>query len=343
MSSLNDQQKHLLFDYCLGLTSDEETAEVKALISSNEEAAEIHSKLKAALSPLDSMEPESCPDTLAERTVSRLNSAANSGRIQLEQLLAREQTKPIAVRSQFWWNLGKLTAAAAVIFIVLGTWFAPLDFARQRYQQYRCSKQLAGIFQGLSNYVSDNNGQPPAMALAAGTPWWKVGNQGKENCSNTRRMWLLVKGGYVKNPANFVCPGRYQGRAPQLGDCDVQKINDFPDKKYITYSVRISCPDEPCVLGNRPIMADSNPIFDGCEADSSTELRIRLDDELLVINSSNHNRRGQNVLFGDGSVRFTKGRYIGDDDIFTLQQMGQGFEVKGCELPSSESDNFLAP
>ncbi len=342
MSSLNNQQKQLLFDYCIGLTSDEEAAEVKALITSNKEAAEIHTKLKAALSPLDSIEFEPCPDELVEGTIWRVNSVANSGQRQLQQLLDKEQAQTVTNKSQFWWNFGKMAAAAAVIFFVVGTWFAPLDFARQRYRQYRCRGQLASIYKGLDNYISDYDGQQPFVATIAGAPWHKVGNQGKENCSNTRNIWLLVKGDYV-NPLAFICPGKSCAQALQFDSCDMQKYNDFPDRRYITYSIRIRCPNTPCILGNKPIMADSNPIFDGLGAESSTELKIRLDDKLLVINSGNHNRRGQNVLFGDGSVKFIEGRYISDDDIFTLQQMQPGFEVKGCELPSCESDNFLAP
>jgi hypothetical protein len=342
MSSLNDQQKQLLFDYCIGLTSDEETAEVKALIASNKEASEIYSKLKSALSPLDSIEFEPCPDELVEGTIWRVNNIANTGQLRLQQLLAKEQTQTVADKGHFWWNFGKIAAAAAVIFIVLGTWFAPLDFARQKYRQYRCSGQLASIFQGLKNYISDYDGQPPTVAIASGAPWWKVGNQGAENCSNTRNIWLLVKGNYV-NSADFVCPGKFRGRSIQFDSCDAQNYSDFPDRRHITYSIRIKCPNTPCMLGEKPIMADSNPIFDGLKAEPSAELKIQLDDGLLVINSGNHNRRGQNVLFGDGSVVFTKGRYLGDDDIFTLKQMHRGFEVKGCELPSSESDNFLAP
>jgi len=196
MSSLNDQQKQLLFDYCIGLTSDEETAEVEALIASNEKAAEIHSKLKAILSPLDSIEFEPCPDELVEGTIWRVNSIASSGQLRLQQLLAKEQKQ--AATGRFWWNFGKIAVAAAVIFFVLGTWFAPLDFARQRYRQYRCSNQLAGIFQGLGNYIADHDGQQPAVATTMGTPWYKVGHQGKENYSNTRNIWLLVKGGLCR-------------------------------------------------------------------------------------------------------------------------------------------------
>jgi hypothetical protein len=89
MSPLKDRQKQLLFDYCIGLTSEKQTAEAEDLISSNDEAAEIQSKLKAALTPLDSIKPATCPDDLAQRTILRLNNLARSSQIQLEQLLAR--------------------------------------------------------------------------------------------------------------------------------------------------------------------------------------------------------------------------------------------------------------
>ena len=63
------RQKELLFDYCVGVISEEETAKVKELISSNKEATKIHRKLKTALAPLESIRPESCPKLLAERTI----------------------------------------------------------------------------------------------------------------------------------------------------------------------------------------------------------------------------------------------------------------------------------
>ncbi|MGD8786404.1 MAG: hypothetical protein PVJ60_03190, partial [Phycisphaerales bacterium] len=62
MNRLNNEQKQLLIDYCIGLTSEQENAEAQALITSNEEAAKIHAKFKVALSPLDSLELEDCPD-----------------------------------------------------------------------------------------------------------------------------------------------------------------------------------------------------------------------------------------------------------------------------------------
>ncbi len=95
------------------------------------------------------------------------------------------------------------------------------------------------------------------------------------------------------------------------------------------------------MLGRKVLMSDLNPLFEKLPA-FSDPLELRLSKELLTANSINHNRRGQNVLFCDGSVKFVKTRRIGiaEDDIFTLQDTDV---YKGCEVPSREADTFLAP
>jgi len=344
MTSLGTEQKQLLFDYCIGLTSEERTAEAEALISSNQEAAEVHSKLKSAFSPLDSLKPEPCPDSLAEATIGRLNSLARSGQLQLEQLLATEQSRTVATRKHVWLKFAKVAAAAALILIAVGIWFAPLQFARAKYQQHQCRSQFSRIFDGIRQYISDHDGKMPEVARAEGAPWWKVAYPGKENQSNTRRVWLLVKGGYVK-PTNFVCTGWRQGGVLRFSTLEVEKYNDFPAREYITYSFQIRCRRAGNKVICRTIMADLNPLSERLPKDYSKSLKLRIDETLLNLNSINHNRRGQNVLFGDGSAKFIKVRRIGiaQDDIYTLQNMSSGCEVKGCETPSCESDAFLAP
>ena len=58
MTRLSSEQKELLFDYCMGLASSEQAVEAQALISSSEEAEEIHSRLRGALAPLETVEHE---------------------------------------------------------------------------------------------------------------------------------------------------------------------------------------------------------------------------------------------------------------------------------------------
>jgi hypothetical protein len=184
----------------------------------------------------------------------------------------------------------------------------------------------------------------PEVARAEGAPWWKVAYPGEENHSNTRCVWLLVKGGYVK-PVYFVCPARRRTSALQFATLQVEKYNDFPAREYITYSFQIRCPNAGKKTICRTIMADLNPLFEKLPKDYSKSLKLRIDEEQLNLNSINHNRRGQNVLFGDGSAKFMKVRRIGItlDDIYMLQEMSPGCEVKGCETPSCETDAFCAP
>ena len=343
MSPLNNEQKQLLFDYCIGLTSQKETAEAEALISTNREAAEIHSKLKAAIAPLDSLEPESCPDELVEHTIWRVNKLADSSQRQLQQLLASEQTQKVVTKSQLWWSLGKIAAAAAVFMLFIGVLVPVLGVVRQKYWRQQCRMQMGGVFQGLSNYMSDYDSQMPAVATIAGAPWWKVGDQGRENHSNTRHIYLLVKGGYV-DLNNFICPGCKGDKPLKITPSQIKTFKDFPSRRYVTYSFQIRCSrtESGKLLCRKVIMADWNPIFERLLDDFSRHLPLRLSRELLNLNSKNHNRRGQNVLFGDGSVELKKTRFIGisEDDIFTLQDTDV---YQGCEVPSCETDSFLAP
>jgi len=347
---LDNRQKQLIFDFCLGLTSQEQTAEARQLIASSEKASQIHTALKAALSPLDAVEREPCPDELLEATLSRVNNYAHPGPVQLEQLIADEQSHKHVSNIRLWPSFGKIVAAAALIIIAIGIWLAPLDFVRQKYWQYRCQMQMSNIFRGLQNYVAEHQGQMPAVAMKSNAPWWKVGYQGSENHSNTRNMWLLVRGGYVK-PVQFICPGcRPKRNAPKelnLNAAQLKSYNDFPDRSFVTYSFRIRCEKSRNLFKSRNILiADLNPLFENnIPEDYSVSLRIKLEPSLLGKNSINHNRHGQNVLFYDGSVMFITERHtdISEDDIFTLQKMSPGCEICGYERPDCEKDVFLAP
>jgi hypothetical protein len=324
----------------MGLASQAEADEARRLISSSEEAAEIHSELKAALSPLDALEAESCPDELAESTILRLSNAARSSQLQLEQLLAAEQTSKVTTKSWFWRNFSEVAAIAAVVLFVAGVSFPSFRFVRQKYHQSKCQTYLSQIWQGLNNYRSDHDGEMPYVATAAGAPWWKVGDQGKKNQSNTRHIWLLVRNNYVK-PVVFICPAKLPKKLIQY---DPLQYNDFPDRKHITYSFRIMCDKlkSQSQPGRTVLMSDLNPLFENLHPKNAISFKLKLDEELASINSINHNRRGQNVLFYNGSVKFVKTRRLGAemDDIFTLQNT---HIYQGTEVPSHDTDFFLAP
>jgi prepilin-type processing-associated H-X9-DG protein len=338
MISLNNQQKELLFDYCLGITSETESAQAQELVFSNEQAAKFVTSIKSSLSPLESITPEECPAELAEGTIWRIKQTLRTSQVGLNELLKAEQ-KP---KTGLWHNIfGRLATAAVFVLVGSGliTGFnVATNYARQMSWQTKCGSQMAGLFTGLSNYRNDNNGQMPTLAASPGAPWWKVGDQGSENVSNTRKMWVLARKGYVK-PDAFMCPTT----KPSCSfSCEPKEYNDFPKRTFVTYSFRIGCPKVGLEkMGRQVIIADMSPVFANVSA-SEKELIINISDALLKRNSPNHGGRGQNVLFCDGSVMFVKGRTVDValDDIYTIQDTQT---YQGVELPASEADAFLAP
>ena len=341
MIPLNGEQKKLLFDYCIGLTSQEQTSEAEALIDSNPQASDIHAKLKTTLAPLDQLVSEPCPDALVDRTVWRLNSAAQSSQDRLSQLLATEQSRNAGFKTRAWMGMARRLATAAVFLIVASVLFNTLNYLRYNSRLQQCQAQMAGVFRGLGSYIADHDGQPPAVAAAVGDPWWKVGHQGNENQSNTRNIYLLVRGGYAA-AGDFICPGCPRAASTKATPAELRANKDFPCRNSVTYSFQINCQRtrDGKLLCRRVVMADWNPLFEELPTDFNKPLRLQLTKEMLGRNSINHKRRGQSVLFGDGRVEFLRTRLIGTDDIFTLQDTDV---YQGCELPSCETDFFLAP
>jgi len=344
MTTLNDRQKQLLFDYSFGLTSGRENDEAEALIAANDQAVDLYQSIQLTLAPLDAVKSEPCPDDLTERLFARLHEAAPADR--LERLLAAEQSTRRVIRIPLWRNWTEVAAAAAAVILFVGVLFPTVGHMRSRNWQTRCGSQMGSIYSGLRGYVSDHDGLMPAVAMTPGSPWWKVGYQGQENYSNTRQAWLLVGQGYV-DPGQFLCPGRPDGRTLSFDGFKVQNFNDFPSRAYIHFSIRIPCPtaSDRDMMQKRVLLADRNPLCEGLPSDLSELLKLQLCEKMMTSNSRNHRGRGQNALLYDGSVEFARARRtsISDDDIYILRGMSCGTQIRGDEFPASDMDIFLAP
>lgn len=263
MIPLTTDQKRLLLDYCVGITSPTESEEAQKLVESHPEAAQIHKNIQNCLSPLECCMGEACPDQLFESTITRLNEAAGDSQSQLRQLISDEQSKSTRTKRprSFWGNFVEMAATAAVIMFVAGVLIPSLQFARQRAWKAQSQMQLSRIFQGLNQYTHEHDGSLPSVAMSAGQPWWQIGNNGQENVSNTRNAWLLVKEGYV-DAGNFVCPARSDGQELQFDPEKAKQYNDFPARRYISYSFRIPCPEEGFNINQLEVLiADLNPLF----------------------------------------------------------------------------------
>jgi hypothetical protein len=236
---------------------------------------------------------------------------------------------------------------AAILLFLVSVTVPALSMLREKGYRTECQARLRNVFQGLSAYASDYDQHVPNVQSVSGAPWWKVGDQGRENHSTTRAPWLLAKQGYVKLE-NFLCPSRKTDQKLDLQGLNLKVLQDFPSREYINFSARVCCDKtRDNTTGKTVLMADMNPLAESLPTDySKSFVLIRLDENILNRNSVNHGRRGQNILLNDGSIGFNRTRFVGtgvQDDIFMLDNMTSGGVIKGYEVPARPTDAFLAP
>jgi len=363
MKSLTKEEKDLILDFYFRCGTDLEIDKGRDMVVVNPRAAEFYYKLEGALCTLDSVKYEPCPDNLADLTIAKLNLAAvkekfkpqSQENIQLKTLLESEQAKTaaeISVNTKkigLWRNFAEVAAIAAMIFIILSISFPSLFNMRQKAWQQQCTANMANVGRGMVRYANDNDGRLPAVATVAGSPWWKVGDQGQSNHSNTRHFWKLVKEGYVDGK-DFICPGRKDAKRVDYTQQQLAGYNDFPSRRHVGYSFIFMCDKAQRNLRTGKInvlMADLNPVFERVlnsdlpkcqERDEFT--KILLDKKMLSMMSTNHRGRGQNLLLQGGSAAFKKHRIILNDDIYTVRGINS---YSGREIPCDEKDTFLAP
>jgi len=335
VSELTYEQRDLIFDYCLGLASPPEEARATQLLAWSDQAADLHATIATALAPLEHVSEESCPDELADYTVQRLCELARQHTVSMP---------PEVIKLQRSRNLSNVIAVAASILIVVGILVPSSKLMRHRYNVRVCQGQMGNVARGLELYSADHDDVFPALPRTAGAPWNQVGYQGPENHSNTRNLFTLLRLRYVDDPADFVCCGRSQKRTPHLTASTISDYVDFPSREHITYSYRImfDSSTKTMSLAPLPLMADMNPHFEQSPATGSTRCGFPVAEEPSNLNSRNHGRRGQNVLYGDSHVRYVRTRIFGDppDDIYTTEDKDV---CQGYELPCSLRDTLLAP
>ncbi len=359
---LDHQEQQIILDFYFRCGSEEDIVRGRDLIASNPEASRLYDGLEETLTELDSIKYEPCPDNLADLTVARLKVAASAGRAgqaKLEQLLeaesnksaasgvgltAKERREPVSFRKFF-----DFAAAAAAIILISGIAFPTLSYMRQQNWQTACLYKMKSIGEGIGKLLNDNDNLAE-VKVAAGSPWWKIGDQSRQSQSNTRFAWQLVKRDYVK-PDAFICPGHRNARplTPEQITRQLQQLQDFPSRNNISYSfIIINGKTAALRSGSRRVtMGDMNPVFRSiptCGNDPLANMndfeKVLLTENLKHMSSTNHNCKSQNVLYSDGSVELIKDRIVNGDDIFTIQGVDA---YAGTETPTIETDVFLVP
>jgi prepilin-type processing-associated H-X9-DG protein len=207
---------------------------------------------------------------------------------------------------------------------------------RAREVDYRiaCLKNLKTIGTAIFLYSADNKGNYPRTRFDPDAGKWNAytawqapdpfnadkGAQPPEVNDVTAALFLLVRTQQVA-PETFVCPSSTtaypwdfaralaKDKAAAAGVTTQDRAN-FPSPAFLSYSYRNPYPDAAAIRSGYkvnntvdaliPIAADMNPggkALAALTADAPAE-------KLRDGNSLNHDRAGQNVLYGDGHVEF---------------------------------------
>lgn len=341
-----------VLDYQLKLDTPADRADTERLIANDPEAQQLAAALHQGLKPLDTLADQTPPLGLADRTLTYIAQSQQARQLaQDSAALARRARHPIASseRTGRWvlGNLRDMIAVAACLMLLITVGRPGVQAAREVSNQQACASQLRQIGGAFDEYAADHNGLMPYVRHEPGATWWNVGNQGPENTSNTRHLFLLVKDGYL--PAGvFRCPSRRTRLGSPLRRMTPERLalmRDFASRDDVTYSFRLMSANSDRRLYSHPrqvVMSDRNPVFAELGSRRNKEIDLTSHANLLGANSPNHRGIGQHILFPDGAVSFVRHPYVGPDgdDIFNIRYRDC---YRGNEIPDDNGDIFIVP
>jgi prepilin-type N-terminal cleavage/methylation domain-containing protein len=288
--------------------------------------------------------------------------------------MARPETRIKAVFATGF-TLIEFLVAIGIIAILVAIILPYTVMIREDARRTECGAHLGQIGEALRHYARDNGANfplPETRYDPVHKPSGYVAFTGADDAKHvqandiTASIWLLVRSGYVKDPATFICPST-SDRPDKLTDLagnaePVQKRGNFRSPRNLSYSYASPFTDafnlrfSSDQLGAEyAVMADKNPGY-ACDGDRVLgPVRDAPPFELAKGNSPNHQQAGQNVLHPAGDVSFEATPYCGmyNDNIYTAlaphrpasshpQMDVPGFI--GTNIgPANNDDSYLAP
>jgi hypothetical protein len=237
-------------------------------------------------------------------------------------------------------RLSDIIAVAAMLFIAVAVLGPTLGFVREQQRRTACQSNMLAAGLGFGLYAGDNKDSlPMASASLAGTPWWFVGQPDRSNSAN---LYTITRTGYV-NINSLACAGNEHA----ANESDPTR-HDWKQFDNVSYSFQ-------------NLFAAQRPLWNG-----SVRSVVLSDRSPVVVrafhgqfinpfaNSLNHNERGQNILFNDGSVIWrTTPMCESGDNLWLPRDIEQRLSrkaratvaepLKGVESPTSSDDAFVGP
>jgi prepilin-type processing-associated H-X9-DG protein len=228
-----------------------------------------------------------------------------------------------------------LAIVAAIVIPIIST-------TDDRSSRAMCMSRLRAIGQSILLYSNDNRGAWPRTRTSPGpvrVPTWGTGAaatqpftdpNGPADNDVSAAIFLLLRTQDATADV-FTCPATNAEADKYGGLTPVQRSNFTDVKRNLSYSY------------NNPYWNNST-----IEKGMGISLRLPPPTEFAIAadinpgvdggNSMNHNRRGQNVLYGDGHAAWTKDPRVGVNGDFYTSQDG-----KVVASPVENADSILLP
>jgi type II secretory pathway pseudopilin PulG len=275
-------------------------------------------------------------------------------------------------------SLVELLVIVAIVVILFSIFVPYAMKMREANRRGQCADNLRAIGIALAQYAGPNGHYYPRVAFDPTRPGYAICTgadspdpfaPGTSVAPNdvTASLWLLARTGLVE-PYRFVCPST--GDTPDPMSTAGRRVranerSNFTSLRHLSYSY---CSPFSTASGFQlneflppdfAVVADKNPGVGG-GADVTAAAYNDPPLQLARANSANHNRSGQNVLYGDYHVQFQKTPYCGfgkewkRDNIYTAAARiplppgatpapeGKGFCERGIG-PAWQKDSYLVP
>ncbi|HSZ56831.1 MAG TPA: type II secretion system protein [Tepidisphaeraceae bacterium] len=286
-------------------------------------------------------------------------------------------TVPLPRRQPRGFSLVELLVLIGIAVILISIFLPYVAKVRESDHRARCAENLRSLMSALRNYAAANKGAYPrvrydsvrnpngyvAYSGGAARDPFASGSSVLPN-DVTASLWLLVRAKLIK-PADFICPSTSDFAEPASAAGWPTRSN-FTGGRNLSYSYACPFSSAPAyklddfLPADFALMADKNP---GVARPSSNVTAPAWDAppfEIALANSFNHDHAGQNVLYADGHVAFTKTPYCGyghdalRDNIYTALSAtpipkgqtppGFGNGVIGHDVgPAWDRDSYLVP